>query len=78
MQQNHKWLLACMRIIELQLGSYYLMVVALTNVLEIEMHVRILVNIKNIYKIPEAGTVDFIHVDNRYFSIDIKYKYFRC
>ena len=39
-----------MRIIELQLGSIcdYLMVVALTNVLEIEMHVRILVNIKNI------------------------------
>ena len=48
MQQNHKWLLACMRIIELQLGSDCLMVVALTNVLEIEMHVRILVNIKNI------------------------------
>lgn len=37
-----------MRIIELQLGSDCLMVVALTNVLEIEMHVRILVNIKNI------------------------------
>ena len=74
MQQNHKWLLACMRIIELQLGSIcdYLMVVALTNVFEIEMHVGILVNIKNIYRIPEAGTVDFIHVDNRYFSIDIK------
>ena len=54
------------------------MVVALTNVLEIEMHVRFLVNIKNIYRIPEAGTVDFIHVDNIYFSIDIKYKYFRC
>ena len=67
-----------MRIIELQLGSDCLMVVALTNVFEIEMHVGILVNIKKIYRIPEAGTVDFINVDNRYFSIDIKYKYFRC
>ena len=43
-----------MRIIELRLGSFcdYLMVVALSKVFEIEKHVGILLNIKNIYRIP--------------------------